>query len=522
MQKKAPTVGNILVIILFVLSCFGLLMFLWESFGGPLPLKPKGYRFTIAFPRTQLLAEQSDVRISGVNVGHVVSLHLGSDGMTHAEVEVSSQYAPIRRNMHAILRQKSLLGETYVQLIPQSRRGGPPLADGGQLPQSQVEPSVTLDDILSAFDAKTRRDFQIWQQSVAVGINGRGEEINGDFAQLQPFAEQGNKLLAILASQEGALRAVVKNTGVVFSAIAGRDHQLESMIVNGEHTFSAAAEASQSWAEAFKELPAFEHNSTIALKELDKFAAVANPYFEEFRPTQRQLTKLLVAAEPFVPEFNGFLTALGPATEAAKRGLPELSKILNLTVPVLENSRPVLHNFDPFLQYTGEYVPEVQAFFANLTAAAAFQGKNSNTAGQGPKQHMLTTLPVLSPTSLAFYATPVGTSRGNPYQLQGAFRQLATGLPVFSAAGCANSAPSVNGPPNETVTKELIQQLSEFRVTNRPETPNGFEPSKREEEEARNEPGNPNKVAAPPCRQQGLFSFNGQSSQFPHVVYSGK
>ena len=84
MQKRAPTLGNILVIILFVLSCFGLLMFLWESFGGPLPLKPKGYRFTIAFPRTLALAEQSDVRISGVNVGHVVSLSLGSDGRTHA------------------------------------------------------------------------------------------------------------------------------------------------------------------------------------------------------------------------------------------------------------------------------------------------------------------------------------------------------------------------------------------------------------------------------------------------------
>ena len=79
MQKRAPTLGNIFVIILFVLSCFGLLMFLWESFGGPLPLKPKGYRVTIAFPRTLALSEQSDVRISGVNVGHVISLSLGSD-----------------------------------------------------------------------------------------------------------------------------------------------------------------------------------------------------------------------------------------------------------------------------------------------------------------------------------------------------------------------------------------------------------------------------------------------------------
>src|ERR1700730_2356198 len=119
MQKKAPTLGNIVVIVLFVLSCFGLVMFLWESFGGPLPLKPKGYRFSISFPRTITLeehsdeiwmhvnvghvialAEQSDVRISGVNVGHVIALKRGADGRTRATVEVSGQYAPIRSDMH--------------------------------------------------------------------------------------------------------------------------------------------------------------------------------------------------------------------------------------------------------------------------------------------------------------------------------------------------------------------------------------------------------------------------------------
>jgi phospholipid/cholesterol/gamma-HCH transport system substrate-binding protein len=119
MQKRAPTLGNILVIILFVLSCFGLLMFLWGSFGGPLPLKPKGYRFTVAFPRALALAEESNVRISGVDVGRVVAVKLGNDGRTHAEIELSGKYAPIRENMHAILRVKTLLGETYVQLLPE-------------------------------------------------------------------------------------------------------------------------------------------------------------------------------------------------------------------------------------------------------------------------------------------------------------------------------------------------------------------------------------------------------------------
>ena len=245
MQKRAPTLGNILVIILFVLSCFGLLLFLWESFGGPVPLKPKGYRFTVAFPRTLALAEQSDVRISGVNVGHVVALNLGNDGRTHATVELSSQYSPIRANMHAILRQKSLLGETYVQLIPQQRgTAAPTWPTTAQLPNSQVEPSVTLDDILATFDPKTRRDFQVWQQSVAVGINGRGEEINASFAQLEPFVEHGNRLSRCSPRRRARCKRSSRTRASCSTRSAGRDHQLESMIVNGEHTFHAAAEAS--------------------------------------------------------------------------------------------------------------------------------------------------------------------------------------------------------------------------------------------------------------------------------------
>ena len=300
MQKRAPTLGNILVIVLFALSCFGLLLYLWESFGGPVPLKPKNYQFTIAFPRSLALAEQSDVRISGVDVGHVVALKLGKEGRTVATLELSSQYAPIRADMHAILRQKTLLGETYVQLIPETQ-SGPYLPDGGRLAQSQVQPSVTLDDILSALDPKTRKDFGVWMQSVAEGITGRGEQINSDFAELQPFSEHANQLVSILASQEGAVTAVIRNTGEVFDALAGRDRQFEGLIVNGQRTFHAAAEESQAFADAWKVLPAFEHNGTVALQEFDKFSKIANPFLDEFRPTERALSSLLEAAKPFAP-----------------------------------------------------------------------------------------------------------------------------------------------------------------------------------------------------------------------------
>jgi phospholipid/cholesterol/gamma-HCH transport system substrate-binding protein len=503
MQKRAPTLGNMLVIILFALSCFGLLLFLWESFGGPLPLKPKGYRFTVDFPQSLALAEQSDVRISGVNIGHVVALSHAKDGRTHATIEVAGRYAPVRSDMHAILRQKTLLGETYVQLIPESRTARL-LPDEGQLPNSQVEPSVTLDGILSAFDPKTRRDFQIWMQSVAEGITGRGEQINASFATLEPFVEHANTLVGVLASQEGAVRALVHNTGVVFDALAGRDHQLEGLIVHGEQTFHAAAESSQAFAAAIRALPAFERNSRKALKELDTLATVASPYFDEFKPTERQLSALLQSAKPFAPEFNRFLTALGPLTKAAKTGLPDVKKTLDLTTPVLENVRPVLHNLDPFLQFSGEYVPEIQAFFANLTAASQASERNSNIekGTRGPKEHYLTSMQVLSPESLAVYPSRVGTNRANAYPLPGTFKSLASGLPVFSSSSCSNSAPSVSGPANETISEATIEHIIEFKVANKPE--------------------GSNEVPAPGCLQQGPFTFNGKTSQFPQVTYGGK
>jgi phospholipid/cholesterol/gamma-HCH transport system substrate-binding protein len=508
MQKRAPTLGNILVIILFVLSCFGLLMFLWESFGGPLPLKPKGYRMTVAFPRSLALAEQSDVRISGVDIGHVISIHHGTEGLTRATLEVSSKYAPIRADMHAILRQKTLLGETYVQLIPEGNKG-PYLKDGGELSERQVEPSVTLDDILSLFDPKTRAAFKLWQASVSEGIDGRGEQINADFARLEPFAEHANKLVGILATQEGALKDVIKNTGVVFNALASRDHQLEGLIVHGEQTFSAAAEASQAFAAAFRALPGFERNSRTALKEIDRFAADATPFFNEFKPAERELAGLTEAAKPFAPQFDKFLTALGPLTKAASKGLPELKTSLDLTVPVLENIRPILHNLDPFLQYTGEFVPELQAFFANATAATTVRQRNANVAEAGDTRltHYLATMQVLGPESLAVYPKAVGTARSNAYPLPGTYNSLSSGLPVFSNENCADSAPAVKQAeapePGSPVTTELVELIQKFHIANKPGAAT-------------------NEVAAPACNQQGPFTFNGKTSQYPHAVFEGK
>ena len=124
MSKQAPSTTQLLVIAGFALSCFGILLFLWITFGGPTPFKAKPYEVKVPFNEATQLAEQSDVRISGVNVGKVQSIDLSPNGkQALATVDIDDKYGPLPESTRAILRTKTLLGETYIELTPGSRVG---------------------------------------------------------------------------------------------------------------------------------------------------------------------------------------------------------------------------------------------------------------------------------------------------------------------------------------------------------------------------------------------------------------
>ena len=176
MQKQAPSIGRILVAIGFALSCFGLILFLWIAFGGPIPLKPTSYEITAYFPEATQLATESDVRIGGVSVGKVKSIQLAPEDKrvngqdtTQATIEIDPQFAPINSDARAILRQKTLLGETYVELTPGSKNG-PTLPEGGTVPTAQVSQAVQLDEIFRTFNQPTRDAFRAWMQGSAAAL----------------------------------------------------------------------------------------------------------------------------------------------------------------------------------------------------------------------------------------------------------------------------------------------------------------------------------------------------------------
>ena len=69
----------------------------------------------------------------------------------------------------------------------------------------------------------------------------------------------------------------------------------------------------------------------------------------------------------------------------------------------------------------------------------------------------------------------------------------------------------MSGPPNAAISEELIERLTEGATASEPYKP-----------KVANRPESPNGIPAPACNQQGPFTFNGFTGQFPHVVYGGK
>ncbi len=94
-------------------------------------------------------------------------------GRSDVTIELDSQYAPLPSDSKAILRQKTLLGETYVELTP-GDKNAKPVPENGKLAATNVSPTVELDEILRTFDAPTRAAFQNWMQNQALAIGGHG------------------------------------------------------------------------------------------------------------------------------------------------------------------------------------------------------------------------------------------------------------------------------------------------------------------------------------------------------------
>lgn len=494
MVKQTSRFG-ILAMVGFTAACVGIVLFLWVAFGGSTPLRAESYRFHIEFREAGQLTQEADVRISGVNVGKVKSKEANPrTGVTDTTIELQDQYAPIPVDTQAVLRQKTLLGETYVELAPGVGGGTRMLPDGGTLPAGAVSPTVELDEIFRAFDPDTRRAFSNWMDSQGRAVGRRGAALNAALANLTPFAQGSEDVIRILRRQDVATRTLVRDTGEVFGALSERRGQLRGLIESSNRVFETTAARDDQLAQAFVALPTFLRETRATTTRLTGFAARTDPLVTQLRPAARELSPTLISLQALAPDLRGLLEDLDPLIEVSRTGLPALERTLDDTKPLLARLEPYLRNLQPVFSYLGLYKREIAAFFA--LDAASTQVTDIPPGSTRPLHYLRTTNP-LNPENLAAYPRRLPSNRSNPYTEPGGYDQLARGLPVFGRYLCEAAGPaSFLGPVGPLLPAELRGLLEQFAFAG----------------------STTGAVPAPPCREQApLGRVIGQGGRYPDL-----
>ncbi|MGZ4197794.1 MAG: MlaD family protein [Solirubrobacteraceae bacterium] len=443
METSAPSIPKILTMVLFALSCVGLLLFLWLSFGGKVPFNPQGYEVRISFTNAGQLAQEADVRIAGVSVGKVISKSLDPQGnRTIATIQLDNQYSPLHKDARAILRTKTIIGETYVEIMPGSPNA-PPIRDGGLLSRSQVANTVQLSDIYDAFDEPTRKAFQQWQQQFAIAVKGNDQNLNDTLGNLPTFVADATDILRVLDVEHNSVQSLVRNGSTVFAALSKDQSALRGLITSAHTTFTTTAQNNQALSDTFHVFPTFLDETKATMARLQRFSTDTDPLIKALLPVAHDLGPTLHSVKVLSPDLEHFFVNLGPLITAAKTGLPAYRDVIRGATPLLGSLGPFLEQLNPILTWLSGHQQLISDFISNGAAGIAATTQSFSGGGIG---HYLRQFAPVGPETLSFAPQRDPNNRGNTYPgslwLANAQNLIKGNFPSWD---CANTGAGGNG-----------------------------------------------------------------------------
>jgi virulence factor Mce-like protein len=464
----------VFVAIAFTLSCIGLMIFTWTEFGGSVPFSPQGYQVHALFSETGLLVPNADVRISGVNVGKVTAVQARGVN-SYVTLDIDHQYAPIPTDTQAILRQKTLLGEAYIELSTGNRRGRT-LPDGGTIPASQVQHTEQLDQVLQSFNTQTQHDLQAVLNGTFESLNGRGEDLNDAVGNLDPTLTELSALVGVLNQQQGNVHSLISNSATVLTTLGDRSADLQSLIEAGDQVLSSTATRNADLTSTVNALPPFLSQLNTTLTTLNGSLGFAKPSLAALEPVAPLLT----------PALHDVISLSGPAIKLLKeapgllrdanRALPAITRFTDAFHPAVDAILPAAQQVAPIIAFMGLYHKELVAAMANL--GADLQGlASANTAyqvGTAPagEAHYLRAVIGVSDQTVYGQSVRSPSNRHNPYFSPGELANLTTGL---YASDCNNIHNKAQVPLLGTTVPCRVQPAFRWGKF-APTTPNGYYP----------------------------------------------
>ncbi|HWT24807.1 MAG TPA: MlaD family protein [Solirubrobacteraceae bacterium] len=291
------------------------------------------------------------VNVAGVEVGEIASVEL-RDGKAIIGMKLQPRYATVYKDASILLRPRTGLKDMVAELTPGTKAAGR-LEEGSVIPVSQTLPDVNLDEILSALDADTRDYLLLLLNDGAEGLGSeaKGRQLAQAIRRLEPTAKYAREINEGLAERRRNLARVVHNFSLLTDELGRRDTQLANFVQSSNAVFDTLASQDAALRQILRKLPGTLQTTRETLGKVDTFALELGPTLQALRPGARGLGPALRRTRPFLErttpvlrdEIRPFVRealptvrALRPATRDLSAAAPDLTRSLRVVNALLD------------------------------------------------------------------------------------------------------------------------------------------------------------------------------------------
>jgi len=335
------------------------------------------YTLHASAPDVVQLADHADVLEAGVKVGSVTGLGLSGD-TAELTLSLDRSYAPVYRDGQIQIREKTLLGENYVDLDPGDRSSGA-IASGGTLPDEAPE-AVQLDQILSTLSAPRRRQVQEILDDLAGGLGGHGTQLNSLLGASASLVDNAVPVNAVLAADRQQVAGLIDDFGTVSASLGQRAADIQTLVRAALSTSRAIAARDAALRAAFRVAPGFIAQAQRTVAHLGSFSVMATPVVSELRAATDDLIPAVDQLRPAAAEATSIVDDLGPFAAAATGTAGALERVAPRLEALAGPLEAVLRQVNPMMSYLVRYSLELGTLFPSMDGPTHF---HDASAGYG-------------------------------------------------------------------------------------------------------------------------------------------
>jgi virulence factor Mce-like protein len=286
-------------------------IFTLSSMGVQLPFVSHPYTIYAELDNADGLdaANGPQVSVAGVPEGQVTSVSY-ADGRARVTIELNGDVrGKIFADASLRVRPFNAANFLEVDISPGDPAAGP-LPPGGTIDAARSSIPVSTDQVLGILDADTRSYLQLLTEQAAIALNGRGGQLAGALARLNPLTSEARQIGDMLAERRQLIAQLVAESSTIFTTLGARHAELASVIANATRLLSVTSARTVQLQQATTQLPGVLGAATAATGSFATLAPTLQQALTRFGPAARAFAGGLRSTSAAVPALGRFVTAL--------------------------------------------------------------------------------------------------------------------------------------------------------------------------------------------------------------------